>query len=56
MRRASRGGQLSARQCHAIAQLLNGAANLQRIILSAAKAAGKNTQVLKPLIAAAKVN
>ena len=55
MRRASRGGQLSARQAHAIGGLLSGAARLQRTILGAAKQTNRSSTVLRPLISAAKV-
>lgn len=56
MRRASRGGQLSARQVHAIGGLLTGAARLQRIIQGAAKQTTRAGTLLKPLISSAKAS
>ncbi|MCJ1464016.1 hypothetical protein MMC07_002626 [Pseudocyphellaria aurata] len=56
MRRASRGGQLSARQVHAVGGLLTGAARLQRIIQGAAKQTTRSASLLKPLMSAAKAS
>lgn len=56
MRRASRGGQLSARQGQAIQGLLSGASRLQRSIQGASRQGGRGGGVLEPLISAAKVH